>query len=313
MHPFEFLKSKNPDGIDNFIADIKQRITEVDAFVVKSAEEAGQPELADKDTLYNLFKRGVQENLVYGLHDVFVHYYYIFKRQMLNEMLCVHQFDERDIEILKYFHDEYVYPKYNANRIRIQCPSMLVFESTFIITTPKRFFKYVSLFYKLIGYAYDALITVYGGAKGMNNPSLNVDSIFEFDIPEGTFIRNSNVKPIVCYENFWIRNNSELKIQRNKKALETHDYKTTQHKYGKSYYMKKKNSGLVLVNMFGSYRWVDKKDVIIIGTSKVGDPYRYVLRDECTPEQIAYYDSHKEEIESKFEQKFKNTGKKRAD
>lgn len=311
MHPFEMLKTQNPAGLDQFIDKIKQRIAEIDAYIPKFAEEDGQPELADKDTLYELFKRGVQENLVYGLRDVFVHYYCIFKSQLLHEMLNEHQFDQRDVEILQYFHDKYKFPKDCTHHIRLECPDMLVFETTFSLIIGAKVARYMSLFYKAMGYAYDALMMAYGSSTELWNPSISIDSLFEFDVKESVFIRTVRLREIVCNdEKFWVRNNSERKLEnvRVTRALNKEQYNAKSHEYKNRYCKRNKERGLVRLKIDGSYKWFDKSDTILIKLDTERNKLRYLLRSNATPEQIATYEAHKDEWDSALQDRYKNVG-----
>lgn len=316
MHPYEFLKKQNPNGLDQFVAEIRQRIAEVESYIVKFAEEAGQPELADKDAVYALFQRGVSENLAYGLHELFKHYYCIFRKQILNEMIGVHQFDERDTEILKYFHDDFEFEKDRHTLVSIECPSMLVFETTFSFTLGAKVTRYMHLFYKPMAYMYEAFLGACGGTKIQWNPSIKIDDLFVFDIPESTIIRNVSLKRMTNESNdhLWIRSNSELAVERmqswrknNKDKVDKYEaeYKPIRDNSRNTYknYTKR---GLVRIKIDGKFSWVNKSDTIVVYVEDSTNHYRYLLRSRATQEQIDYYENHRKEIETKFYNRYKN-------
>ena len=321
MHPYEFLKKRNPNGFDQFVSEIKQRLAEVESYIVKFAEEAGQPELADKDALYALFQRGVSENLVYGLHELFKHYYCIFKKQILNEMIGVPQFDERDTEILKYFHDDFEFVKDCHTLIRIECPSVLVFETTFSIALGSKVTRYVNLFYKPMAYSYEAFVRACGGKKIQWNPSIKVEDLFVFDIPESTIIRNVSLKRMTNESNdhLWIRSNSELRIERTQSWRKNNQDKVAQYEAeyksirdsSRDTYKNYTKRGLVRIKVDGKFTWVNKSDTIVVYVEDSTNHYRYALRSRATKEQIVYYESHLEEIENKFHNRYKNCGVKK--
>lgn len=306
MHPYELIKSKNPVGFDQLVSEIKHRIAEIEKYIVTFAEESGQPELADKDTLYELFQRGVRENLVYGLREIFTHYYCIFKKQILNEMIGQHQFDVRDTEILKYFHDEFKFPKDCSPHIRLKCPSQLVFETTFSMSTSAKIIRYVSFYYKPIAYAYDALIKAYGGTKQHWNPSIDVETLFDLDVTNNVLVRHYALKAINTDEFFWIRNNSEVKIERVRSRSDLRIETGTTRK--REYYKRCKQNGLVRIHVDGKHNWVSKDDVIIVRLEHNRNPLRYILRSRATEEQIKFYETHKKELDETFKERFKNCG-----
>lgn len=319
MHPYEFLKKQNPNGLDQFVAEIRQRIVEVESYIVKFAEEAGQPELADKDTVYALFQRGVSENLVYGLHELFKHYYCIFKKQILNEMIEVHQFDKRDIEILKYFHDDFKFTKDTSRHIHFECPSMLVFETTFSIAFEAKATRYMNLFYRPMAYLYDTTVRAYGGTNQWNS-SIKVDDLFVFDVPDNAFTRNIELKPITRMfdDHAWIRDKSEKKYERmrdwredNKDKVDRYrvNFKTTRDNSSKERAMLHKQRGLIRIKVDGKFRVVNRSDVIIVYIEEGYNRYKYVLRSRATQEQIDYFDSHREDLENEFYNRYKDARK----
>lgn len=310
MHPYELIKSKNPVGFDQLVSDIKQRIAEVEKYIVTFAEEAGQPELADKDTLYELFQRGVRENLVYGLREIFTHYYYIFKKQILNEMVGVHQFDERDTEILKYFHDEFKFPKDCTRHLRFKGPSHLVLETTFSISTGAYIIRYVSLYYKPIGYAYDALLKAYGRVTTELNPSIDVQTLFDLDVKGNVLIRPASLKEINTDEGYWISHNSEVYHERRLVADTSNVEGSSKRK--RKYYEHKRQNGRLRIPVDGKPLWVSKDDVIVAIFEHQRNPIRYVLRSRATEEQISYYEAHKEELDSTKEELVKSFGNRKS-
>ena len=303
MHPYVFLTEKNPEGLDQFVSDIKARIAEIDQYIIKYAEEDGQPELADKDVLYSMFKRGVEEGLEYGLHEMFKHYYCILKKQILLEMLNEHTFDDRDVEMLKYFHDEYKASKDRMNIARIGCPSMLVFETTFVLFTSGRCVKYELFFYNLIGYVYDAFRKAFG-ARFLMNPTFTVENLFNLEIPDSCICRNDNAAPMTGREGLWLQNNSEHIIQSKQQYFLENNKQKDRSKYTTDYrYHRKIRSGYVLVHVGAKYIWVKREEVILV---KQGFRLKYVLRNEATQEQIDDYVQHKDEYEAKFESRYIN-------
>ena len=319
MHPYEFLKKRNPNGFDQFVSEIKQRLAEVESYIVKFAEEAGQPELADKDALYALFQRGVSENLVYGLHELFKHYYCIFKKQILNEMIGIQQFDERDIEILKYFHDDFKFVKDTSKRIHFECSSMLVFETTFSIAIESKIIRYMNIFYRPMGYLYDATIRAYGGTNQWNQ-SIKVDNLFVFDVPESAFIRNIELRPItkISDDHDWIRNNSEKKYERMRKWREDNTdnvdryrarYKASRSSSSKERATLCRKRGLIRIEVDGKFRFVNRSDVIIVYMEEGYNRYKYVLRSRATQEQLDYFDRHREDLENEFYNRYKDARK----
>ena len=304
MHPYELIKSKNPVGFDQLVSDIKQRIAEVEKYIVAFAEEAGLPELADKDTLYELFQRGVRENLVYGLREIFTHYYCIFKKQILNEMVGVHQFDERDTEILKYFHDKFTFPKDCSPHIRLKCPSQLVFETTFSVVMRANIIRYVSFYYKPIAYAYDALIKAYGGKKEHWNPSIDAETLFNLDVTDDVRVRPYASTAIKTNEFFWIRNTSEVK---NYRVRSSTGYNPETHKKAQREFCERNQKhGLVRMLVDGKRQWLSRNDVIIVKLEHQSNPLRHMLRARATKEQINFYETHKEELDEAFKERFKN-------
>ena len=309
MHPYELIKSKNPVGFDQLVSDIKQRIAEVEKYIVTFADEAGQPELADKDTLYELFQRGVRENLVYGLREIFTHYYYIFKKQILNEMVGVHQFDERDTKILKYFHDEFKFPKNCIRHVHTKGPSHLVFETTFSMSTGMYITRYVNFYYKPIAYAYDALLKAYGSPTQGMNPSIDVQTLFDLDAKSNVLIRPTPLKAPNMDENLWIRSNSEVTHERSRIAQASDVEKSLKRK--REYYNRSRQNGRIRTTIDGKQLWVSKDDVIIAIFEHERNPIRYVLRSRATEEQISYYETHKEELDSTKEELVRSTAQKR--
>lgn len=309
MHPYELIKSKNPVGFDQLVSDIKQRIAEVEKYIVSFADEAGQPELADKDTLYELFQRGVRENLVYGLREIFTHYYYIFKKQILNEMVGIHQFDERDTEILQYFHDKFKFPKNCIRHVPTKGPSHLVFETTFSMSTGMYIIRYVNFYYKPIGYAYDALIRAYGGSTQGANPSIDVQTLFDLDVKGNVLIRPAQLKAFNTDENFWIRSHSEVKSERCRIAQASSVEKKLKNK--RDYYNRKKQDERIRLSVDGKQLWVSRDDLIIALFEHQRNPIRYVLRSRATEDQISYYETHKEELDRAKEELVRSTAQKR--
>lgn len=230
MHPYEFLTQQNPNGLDQFVAAIKHRIAEIDVFISKYADEDGMPELADKDTLYQLFKRGVAEGLVCGLREMFLHYYCIFKKQVLLEMINEHPFDSRDKEILEYFHDVYKPIRKYVFNGALKCPSFLVTEKTFILCTGNGCPKYVGLFYTIFAYAYDAYRKVQGNTE-LLNPSINLD--FNFEVKSNYVCRNAEVDEMKMNEIDYLNNMSERAKTRSKRYRDTNKEKL--HSKNKEY------------------------------------------------------------------------------
>lgn len=310
MHPYELIKSKNPVGFDQLVADIKQRIAEVEKYIVTFAEESGQPELADKDTLYELFQRGVRENLVYGLRDIFTHYYCIFKKQILNEMVGLHQFDERDTEILKYFHDEFKFPKDCSKHIRLKAPSHIVFETTFSMIKGAYIIRYVSFYYKPIGYAYDALLKAYGSTTQGLNPSIDVQTLFDLDVKGNVLVRPDPLKAINADEVYWIRHNAEVTRARNRIAEASNVEKRTKRQL--EHYRRKRENGRFRIPVDGKMLWVSRDDVIIAIFEHQRNPIRYVLRSNATEGQISFYETHKKELDRTKEELVKSFGVRKS-
>lgn len=306
MHPYVFLTEKHPDGLEQFVSDIKTRIVEIDEAIVKYAEADGQPELADKDVLYSMFKRGVAEGLEYGLHEIFKHYYCILKKQILLEMLNEHAFDERDIEMLKYFHDEYKASKDRTNLVRIPCPSMLVFETTFTLYTSGRYTKYESFFYNIIGYVYDALRKAFG-ATFLVNPTYTIENMFNLDIPDSCVCRSADVKDMSPNEGVWLRNTSEYSTQNKHKFFLTNnrrkEYEANRKLSTDYHYHRMLRKGCVRVHVGTKYLWVKKEEVILV---KHGNNLKYTLRSEATKEQIDDYVQRKAEYDAEFERRYIN-------
>ena len=306
MHPYVFLTEKRPDGLEQFVSDIKTRIAEIDAAIIKYAEEDGQPELADKDFLYSMFKRGVAEGLEYGLHEIFKHYYCILKKQILLEMINEHAFDEKDFEMLKYYHDEYKASKDRTNLVRIPCPSMLVFETTFTLYTSGRYVKYESFFYNLIGFIYDALRKAFG-ATFLVNPTYTVENMFNLDIPDSCICRSADVKDMSPNEGLWLRNNSEYIAQSKHNFMLTNDkrkeYEANRKRSTDYHYHRMLRKGCVRVHVGAKYIWVKKEEVILV---KQGNNLKYTLRNEATKEQIDDYIQRKDEYDAEFERRYIN-------
>ena len=304
MHPYEFLTKKNPDGLKQFVSDIKTRIAEIDQAIIKYAEEDGQPELADKDVLYSLFKRGVEEGLEYGLHEIFKHYYCILKKQILLEMLNERTFDERDVENLKYFHDEYTASKDRTNLVRIPCPSMLVFETTFALFTSGKAVKYESFFYNLIGYVYDALRKAFG-ATFLVNPTYSVENMFNLDIPDSCICRSADVAPMSDNEGLWLRNNSEHCTQSKHNFFlasnKRQEYASKIKRSTDYHYHRMLRKGCVRVHVGAKYLWIKKEEVILV---RQGSQLTYSLRSEATKEQINDYVQRKAEYDAEFERRY---------